>query len=1535
MENIETLLAAVAQTQGFSDDEDDVSVGRKGGVEGSVSLPEIRRDAGSSQLTDVPPAVGGGSEASAVVNQVPTSEIQVVPTTGVVIGAGDRRKRGRPPKGQLVEKPPPPKRRKQEDEEEDVCFICFDGGSLVLCDRKGCPKAYHPACIKREEAFFRSKAKWNCGWHICSTCQKSSHYMCYTCTYSLCKGCAKDTDYLCVRGNKGFCTICLKMIMLIENKDHANEDAVQVDFDDKTSWEYLFKVYWTCLKDKLSLTWSELAQARSPWTGAHAVASKPQVINIHDPSRDGIALSYMGSVHSELRNPHEEMRLLQNNQLSMATSSIHNQVEKSISYERESVVGTGKHSVSNDRDKPGFDKNTDKSSTVEVSVSEFATDQVVMEKNRNNHGNGKDTDNLDIGKEAGKQRHKGIDKSEIVGKTEWASRYLLEFVGHMKNGDISPLSQFDVQTLLLDYVKRNNLRDPRQKSQIICDHRLKNLFGKPRVGHIEMLKLLEFHFLMKENCPSSFIPAGFVCSTACDVEVDGNNDSSLTTTNSKRQKTRKKSEDGAPQNKLHEYAAVDIHNMNLICLRRNLLEILIEDKDNFHDKVVGTVVRIRISPYDQKQDIYRLVQVVGTSKVAEPYKIGEKTTDVMLEVLNLNKKEVVSLDAISNSAATEDECRRLRQSIRCGLVKQFTVGEVQKKAMELQPVRLNDLLEAEILRLNHLRDRASEKGHKKELREYVRKLQLLKSPEERQRRIAEIPVVHDDPKMSPAYESEEDVRSADNPRKDETKPKSSVFTGTGRNTMSPDKEGKREGSIQAQNKVIERVDASGSISSDVHINQANVSNPTTIGMDVQAMLRSVGLETSTASQSVGNSPTTSNIETEKLWHYRDPNGKIQGPFAMLQLRKWNTTGLFPQDMRIWTNHEQYDSLLLTDALSRQFHGASDLPYNLLTGLPDLGATGGDRGVNGTVGDSNQIEMALYEKSNVLSGNSIRFVRADDSGTSHPQAWDFLKDNNSSADNVQVRSSHPSYASLPDRSKDPHNGENASSGLNQNQLTNALEFQNQSNNRCQADQSSEENIRTLPVDLSSVEFESTSAPVSKSTESFKQDRSKNVPNLPCAAPKTTEKLVVVETAEEQQAVSLDVPMQNPGILELLSPVPRPNNEDQGDQATETKQYDFINFIVPNAGPSWSNSSGPGVANLQLPEVADEWCGYSPTPAKPAGQEWHSGFLSPSSLKPLEVTSDNVTATTSNNGQITHTSPPNIPNWLAMFNEPIEFDALGEESVSDLLAEVDAMESQGGFPSPTSAMKFAKELIQDCKDDCFSSIEFSHLHDSGKNDALSSTGDIQLACQPSVPCKPAVETSFIDGLDSFRRSSVHSSASSEGETDAPLYPFEGGSEFHHPPASVNTSQEMVGATMVLGTGSEPNDPAWGTVQGNINLVTVQGNVNLVLGGPTQGMANLGWGSNPGTAWGNPGVNLTPVNGNLPWDGQRKYSSPREWGYQGGEPGGFGRGRTPWGRQQYGGSSGGGGYSRPPPKGQRVCKFYESGRCKKGAFCDYLHP
>ncbi|PHU25201.1 Zinc finger CCCH domain-containing protein 19, partial [Capsicum chinense] len=219
------------------------------------------------------------------------------------IGFSEKTKRGRPPRV-AVSNAPQLKRHREGEEGEDVCFICFDGGSLVLCDRKGCPKAYHPACIKRDEAFFRSKAKWNCGWHVCSVCQKASHYMCYTCTYSLCKGCTKNADFLCVRRNKGFCSTCMRIIMLIENIDQGIQEMVQVDFDDKSSWEYLFKVYWMYLKEKLSLTQNELIQAKSPWKGSDAVHAKRQRVS-HPVAFDGKEGSIMVlSKVSEKREAH-------------------------------------------------------------------------------------------------------------------------------------------------------------------------------------------------------------------------------------------------------------------------------------------------------------------------------------------------------------------------------------------------------------------------------------------------------------------------------------------------------------------------------------------------------------------------------------------------------------------------------------------------------------------------------------------------------------------------------------------------------------------------------------------------------------------------------------------------------------------------------------------------------------------------------------------------------------------------------------------------------------------------------------------------------------------------------------------------------------------------------------------------------------------------------------------------------------------------------------------------------------------------------
>lgn len=797
-------------------------------VEQCENVPEM----GDSQLVEAPAVIAPVEKKDARARAMKVKKkVKAAENSGV------KRKRGRPRKGQA--KSPP-------IDEEDVCFICFDGGNLVLCDRRGCPKAYHPACIKRDEAFFRSKAKWNCGWHICSMCEKAAHYMCYTCPYSLCKVCIKDADILCVRGDKGFCTTCMRTVMLVENSEQGSKDTVQVDFDDRGSWEYLFKVYWMYLKRNLSLTLDELAKAENPGKGSGVMARKGESSDeLYDDNGSGSDSSF--------ENP------------------------EANSYKR---------------------RKTKRQPRVDNKVG-----SVTLEKS-------------------------GSEKTISLPKgTEWASKELLEFVAHMKNGDTSVLSEFDVQALLLEYITRNNLRDPQKKSQIICDSRLLNMFRKPRVAHFEMLNLLESHLRMKvDSSADNIVQEGDAFSSQVVVNGNGN----LLTKDKDKRRRRKKGENKGRQANLDEYAAIDVHNIGLIYLSRNLMENLIEDADKFHDMVVGSVVRIRISSSDQKQDMYRLVQVVGTSKVAVPYNIGKRMADIVLEILNLNKKEVVSIDGISNQEFSKDECRRLRQSIKCGLVKRFTVREIQEKAVALQAVRVNDWLETEKLRLNHLRDRASEKGHRKELRECVEKLQLLSTPEERHRRVHEIPEVHADPNMDPSYESEEDAVEADDKKQgNNTVPRYSAFSKRRRN-ISNDKNNRarknpsttreqnsntcktphpeKNGATKAHNVETRLRDANGLNNSDKPRNVVGSEPPSAI-----------------ASKSSTQTIPCSDSENEKMWHYQDPNGITQGPFSLVQLRKWCVNGYFPPYLTVWmVNEQQEDSILLTDALRGQFRKGSSL-----------------------------------------------------------------------------------------------------------------------------------------------------------------------------------------------------------------------------------------------------------------------------------------------------------------------------------------------------------------------------------------------------------------------------------------------------------------------------------------------------------------------------------------------------------------------------------------------------------------------------------
>lgn len=81
------------------------------------------------------------------------------------------------------------KKGKQVKVWEDLCFRCFDGGQLLMCDYKSCPKVYHMSCVEHET---RPREKWICPWHHCVTCGNSALHHCIHCPNAYCSKHASD-----------------------------------------------------------------------------------------------------------------------------------------------------------------------------------------------------------------------------------------------------------------------------------------------------------------------------------------------------------------------------------------------------------------------------------------------------------------------------------------------------------------------------------------------------------------------------------------------------------------------------------------------------------------------------------------------------------------------------------------------------------------------------------------------------------------------------------------------------------------------------------------------------------------------------------------------------------------------------------------------------------------------------------------------------------------------------------------------------------------------------------------------------------------------------------------------------------------------------------------------------------------------------------------------------------------------------------------------------------------------------------------------
>ncbi|GMG99845.1 hypothetical protein Nepgr_001685 [Nepenthes gracilis] len=152
-------------------------------------------------------------------------------------------------------------KKNEETISEDYCFVCKDGGLLIVCDHKDCVKSYHHECVRKEGSSLETGDHWICDWHSCFLCHRSSRYQCMCCPKAVCQCCISDADFARVRGKIGLCDECLKLALLVEEGVDVDSDGENVDFKDRETYEGLFMEYWEIINEKERLTLEDLHSA--------------------------------------------------------------------------------------------------------------------------------------------------------------------------------------------------------------------------------------------------------------------------------------------------------------------------------------------------------------------------------------------------------------------------------------------------------------------------------------------------------------------------------------------------------------------------------------------------------------------------------------------------------------------------------------------------------------------------------------------------------------------------------------------------------------------------------------------------------------------------------------------------------------------------------------------------------------------------------------------------------------------------------------------------------------------------------------------------------------------------------------------------------------------------------------------------------------------------------------------------------------------------------------------------------------------------
>eukprot|EP00898_Chlorokybus_atmophyticus_P000769 jgi/Chlat1/1693/Chrsp127S01924 len=618
------------------------------------------------------------------------------------------------------------KKKDEKKKEEDVCFVCKDGGSLVVCDDKNCPKAYHPPCIARDAAYFADKARWVCGWHYCAECSRSigrtGGVRCLTCPSASCRDHVESSQHVLLLPNAkpaalGLCGDCHPLVRLVEGRSVdvgvGGDGGVDGGVDsDEVSF---LKWYWeNTVKPGFGVEYP--MDSDPPLAGSvlqpNNKKGRKRVLDSPASGNGNVAKSARKSTHESLK---------------AAAGGL---VDLTAEGEAELV---GDDALVDDV--VGEERQQEGEEGSELTQSDEEQEEEAVDTPR-----------------GGSAPRTPTPVPVVPPFSGWGSPPLLELLKKINVDTRYPIRLFTLVKHLWTYIKAHDLQDPSDRRRILCDDALQAIFHSPSIGHsFEFSRLLRPHLAFKKQMlgtqKSTHTPLG------------RRNSGPLAGSNQDNGKSL--------------WAAINPRNINLLYLRRSVLEDALADRhtEPLFDR---SFVRIMIpmKPGEQMQ-MYRLVPVVGVTELGDPYPIYLSRPDLnlstrkRLEVQNLKGKEDVCITNVSNADFTPDECRRLRELVRLGhvLPSAPTVREMEARANACAVLKRREELAKERRKQLNLRDRASEQGAKKALREADEALRRLSDPAQIKQLLA-LPPIEDDPLMAP------DAPESPPPPEEERRPRS-------------------------------------------------------------------------------------------------------------------------------------------------------------------------------------------------------------------------------------------------------------------------------------------------------------------------------------------------------------------------------------------------------------------------------------------------------------------------------------------------------------------------------------------------------------------------------------------------------------------------------------------------------------------------------------------------------------------------------------------------------------------------------------------